>query len=83
MRQQMTVEREHEFCYEIVWDDTFSGLQEAVSSLYDSGRKACIVTDTCIAPLYLEKVRSSLQPVFAQVTDFVLKQEKKTRRWIR
>ena len=51
MRQQMTVEREHEFCYEIVWDDTFSGLQEAVSSLYDSGRKACIVTDTCIAPL--------------------------------
>ena len=80
MRQQMTVEREREFSYEIVWDDTFAGLQEAVSSLYDSGRKACIVTDTCIAPLYLKQVRSSLQPVFSQVTEFIFEagEENKT-----
>ncbi len=71
MKQQMTVERENEFSYEIVWEDSFEGLKDAFGPLDPIGKKACIVTDTQVGPLYLEKVRSQLADLFDTVTEFV------------
>ncbi|MGI6007997.1 MAG: 3-dehydroquinate synthase [Ruminococcus sp.] len=71
MKQRMTVQRENDFSYEILWEDTFDGLKDAVSLLYPSGRKACIVTDTKVGPLYLKKVHSALGMIFDKVTEFV------------
>ncbi|MGI6010366.1 MAG: 3-dehydroquinate synthase [Ruminococcus sp.] len=71
MKQQMTVERENEFSYEIIWEDTFEGLKDALHSLYPSGKKVCIVTDTEVGPLYLNKIREQLTDYFSTVTEFI------------
>ena len=59
------------FSYEIVWKDSFSELGAEVKKLQLPSKKACIVTDSNVAELYLERVRQELEPLFEKVTVFL------------
>lgn len=58
------------FSYEIVWKESFSELGAEVKKLQHPAKKACIVTDSTVAELYLEQVKQALEPLFEKVTVF-------------
>ena len=56
--------------YDIIIDDSFSFLKDALKELYPiNDRKVCIISDTNVGPLYLDQVKESLNDVFSACTD--------------
>ena len=53
---RMQVCRDGAPIYDIVLEDSFDRLPEEMERLGSQGRKLCIVTDSNVAPLYLEAV---------------------------
>lgn len=56
--------------YDIFIDSSYDSLAEKVKELYPDKCKACIVTDTNVAPLYLDQIKDILSTVFTEVYDF-------------
>lgn len=71
MSQTITVHRNGEPIYDIVLEDGFSGLQKKLSECSLDGRRICIVTDSHVAPLYLEEVKKELKGCSA-LTEFIM-----------
>lgn len=71
MSARLTVKREQEFHYDIVMEENFHALTREVGKLDVKNRKACIVTDTNVAPLYEKEVKEQLEKVFSEVTTVV------------
>ncbi len=57
--------------YDIVIDDSFSHLREELNNLSVGGRRICIVSETTVAPYYLETIAELVRPIASEVTDFV------------
>ncbi len=72
MSRILDVNYENAFSYHIYLEQSFEGLKAAVSELDTSDRRALIVTDTNIAPLYLDEVKSILTSCFAFVDEIIL-----------
>lgn len=70
MSERLTVHRDGNAIYDIVIESSFERLGEELESLAVSGKKLCIVTDSTVAPLYLEQVCAQLLPQCAQVDAF-------------
>ena len=70
MADRINVCRDGKDIYDIVLAQSFEGLKEAVSRLPVKEHKICIVTDSNVAPLYLEEVRSILSGCCKAVTVF-------------
>ena len=70
MADRINVCRDGEAVYDIVLAQSFDGLKEAVSCLPVKEHKICIVTDSNVAPLYLEEVRSILSGCCKAVSVF-------------
>ncbi len=58
------------FDYTIMWEENFARLADAIKSLSSNYGKICIVTDSNVAPLYSEEVKTVLSAL-AQVDVFV------------
>lgn len=72
MPRRMTVHRDEKAIYDIVIEPSFDRLGEEVSSLgITEGRRVCIVTDSNVAPLYLEQIKEQLLIQCRQVDSFV------------
>ena len=71
MFDRITVQNKDGKLYDIVLESSFSHLGEEVSQLQVEKRKLCIVTDSNVAPLYLEAVEAQLQPYCKKVDSFV------------
>lgn len=71
MSARLTVKREHDFDYDIIMASDFSFLAKEIDKLNVKNRKACIVTDSNVAPLYENVVKKELEQVFSEVTTFV------------
>lgn len=71
MADRMTVHRDGKPIYEIVMDRNFMGLPAEIEKVGAAGRKICVVTDSNVAPLYLEEVRRLLESCGCSVTEFV------------
>lgn len=72
MEQQiLNVKRDGDFSYPIYFEKDFSRLAESMNGEGFHGSKLCIVTDTHVAPLYLEAVRESLKEVSEEIFTFV------------
>ena len=71
MFDRITVPNNGKRIYDIVLEASFSHLGEEVSRLGVEKRKLCIVTDSNVAPLYLETVETQLQPICKKVDSFV------------
>ena len=68
---RMQVCRDGAPIYDIVLEDSFDRLPEEMERLGSQGRKLCLVTDSNVAPLYLEAVEKLLSGCFSQVTSYV------------
>ena len=60
MSKRHTINYNAQPIYDIVIKQDFSGLPGEINNLELTGRKFCIVTDSTVAPLYLEQVKSLL-----------------------
>ncbi len=57
--------------YEIEIEKNFSLLPEKLVNLGYGNNKVCIITDSNVAPLYLEKIKSLMASVFTFCTSFI------------
>ena len=74
MSRVISVEKDKKECYKIYIERDFEGLGEYVSKAPElSGRRACIVTDDNVAPLYADRVKEALEKVCGQVYVHVIK----------
>ncbi len=71
MQQILEVKRNGEFSYPIYFENTFSNLARAIENQGLAGRKLCVVSDSHVAPLYLEQVKKELSSVSPEVSSFV------------
>ncbi|MGN0158018.1 MAG: 3-dehydroquinate synthase [Brotaphodocola sp.] len=72
MAKRITVHRDGTAIYDIVIETSMDKLGQEVAKLgIAEGRKLCIVTDTNVAPLYLEQVKAQLEAVCMQIDEFV------------
>lgn len=71
MGKTITVSYEGKPHYDIEIQRDFSLLADSLTKLGYGRNKACIITDSNVAPLYLEEVKTLLEPLFASCTSFV------------
>ena len=71
MANRMTVHMDEKPVYDILLKQDFSALPKELESFHLEHRKICIVTDSNVAPLYLEEVKELLKPCCSQVISFV------------
>lgn len=72
MSKVLDVYYEGTFSYHIYLEKSFDDLKKAVSELSVSERRALIVTDSNVAPLYLDTVKKILAECFSSVHEIVL-----------
>ena len=77
--EKLNVRRGTEFFYPIYFENDFSKLSGALKEEALEGRKLCVVTDSHVAPLYLDAVITELKKVSAFVTSFVFEAGEKNK----
>lgn len=77
--QVLHVKREGDFSYPIYFEEDFRRLALGLASEGLAGRKLCIVSDTHVAPLYLEAVKDVLTEVSQEVFSFVFEAGEKSK----
>lgn len=71
-KNTITVREDGHFSYHIFLEKSFEELPERLSELELKNRRACIVTDSNVAPLYLEDVKARISSVCGQVEEYVI-----------
>lgn len=69
----LNVKYENKPCYDIVFTNSFSDLASNISKLNIKDRKIMIVSESRVAPLYLDEVKTILTPLCNRVDAFVFK----------
>lgn len=67
----ITVKTPQNAPYDIIMEQSFHKLPETLRQIGCEGHRICIVTDSNVAPLYLEEVRSLVSSVASQVEVFM------------
>lgn len=70
--ERLLVKRQEDFHYPIVFQQTFGTLAQEVLDLKKGSTRICIVTDSHVAPLYLEQVKEALLKTGMIVSSYVL-----------
>ena len=68
----LQVKRNDEFYYPIVFRKNFEDLSNQLKTLKLQERKCCIVTDSNVAPIYLETVKKELEKVSDTIISIIL-----------
>ena len=69
--KRLTVNQNEVPIYDIVFEDSFLPLKEELLKLHSENRKICIITETRVAPLYLEEVKKAIEPACKTVCSFL------------
>ena len=77
--QKLLVKREGDFSYPIYFENDFQNLADAIREEGLYGRKICIVTDSHVAPLYHDSVKTVLQEISPAVFSFVFEAGEKNK----
>lgn len=67
MSKRIPVLKDNKECYQIVIENSFDALHKELLALSLQGRKACIVTDTNVGPLYTEQIKAIFEGVCSKV----------------
>ncbi|MGN1318137.1 MAG: 3-dehydroquinate synthase, partial [Lachnospirales bacterium] len=59
--------------YPIYIDNSYNSLVKAFEDASLTGRKACIITDSNVAPIYLDKIKDLLSDSFLELSSYVFK----------
>ena len=70
--QRLQVKRDGEFTYPIVFYRDFASLSQEIKALPNQGKRLCIVTDSHVAPFYLENVKHELEKTGREMYSYVL-----------
>lgn len=70
--ERLDVKKDGQFCYSIRFEKDFAYLADEILNLGFGGHKLCVVTDSNVAPLYLDAVKSVLAEKFEQVFEFII-----------
>ena len=70
-QEKLLVKRDGDFHYPICFEQSFDALSDVLREEGLEGRKLCIVTDTNVAPLYLETVKKALAETSQEISEFV------------
>ena len=70
--ERLDVKKDGKFCYSIRFEKDFTALAEKIAALGFEGHKLCVVTDSSVAPLYLESVKAVLSEKFDKVFEFII-----------
>lgn len=70
MQERLTVCRDGNPIYDICMETSFCGLEKEMKAFHLENRKICIVTDSNVAPLYLEEVKEILSQCCSRVSVF-------------
>ena len=65
MGRTVTVSYEGKPCYHIELQEDFSKLPQFLQELGYGANRACIITESNVAPLYLGEIEKLLAPVFS------------------
>ena len=76
---KLLVKREGDFHYPIYFEKDFSSLAQAMREEGLQGKKICIVTDSHVAPLYEEAVRTALSEISDSVSTFIFEAGEKNK----
>lgn len=80
MSERMSVHKDGKKIYNIVIESTFEKLGEELESLGTAaGRRLCIVSDSNVAPLYMDQVEKQLLPHCRQVDSFIFQAGEKQK----
>ncbi len=79
MAQKLEVASDGKRIYDIVIDDSFSGLAGELSGLGLGRKKLCIVTDSGVADYYLEKVKGLLADSCVRLEAFVFPEGERSK----
>lgn len=72
IEERITVHENREPIYDIVLRDSFADLAGELKKLGTEKKKLCIVTDTNVAPLYLDEVKTAIAGCCREVTSFAI-----------
>jgi 3-dehydroquinate synthase len=73
MNDRIKVHQDGKEIYDIVFKSDFSDLKAEIDRLgYEKTVKACIISDSNVAPLYKESLKESLKDSFSLVEDYVI-----------
>lgn len=75
----LQVRRNGDFYYPIYFEDKFDNLATAIQQEGLENRNFCIVTDTNVAPLYVEQVQQVIASVASSVSVFVFEAGEKSK----
>ena len=71
MNERLEVNVKNGINYDIVYESGFDALNDELKRLEFTGKKACIVTDSIVEPLYCEELKSVLESAGNTVSVFV------------
>ena len=71
MAERLNVRRDGNWIYDIVVESSYERLGEEIPALDTGKRKICIVTDSNVAPLYLEEVKEQISKCCKKVETFI------------
>ncbi len=71
-QNRLVVHLNDEPIYDIVLSETFEGLSKDLISLGCEKKKLCIVTDSNVAPIYLEEIKILVSQCCRQVTTYII-----------
>lgn len=75
----LTIHLEQKPIYNILLRNNFQELPKELKNLGYQGRKVCIVTETNVAPLYLDKMKTLLEPIFKEIEVFIFQAGEKQK----
>ena len=79
IEQQLTIHLDQKPIYNILFEQDFLNLKDALKNLGYENRKLLIVTETNVAPLYLEKIKEVLEPMFREIVCFTFQAGEKQK----
>ena len=69
---RLIVHLDNEPIYDIILTESFDGLASELAALGSENKKLCIVTDSNVAPIYLEEIKNQISDYCRQVTTYVI-----------
>lgn len=60
-------------CYDICIEKNFKALAGKIGEIYEGKKKACIVTDSTVGPLYAETLTNAVKDCFSEIVVFTFK----------
>ncbi|MBQ5660703.1 MAG: 3-dehydroquinate synthase, partial [Lachnospiraceae bacterium] len=69
---RLIVHLNNEPIYDIVLTESFEGLSQELMTLGCEKKKLCIVTDSNVAPIYLEEIKNLVSRCCRMVTTYII-----------